>query len=312
MHAILRDVDQPADVTVVIPTHNRPTDVRHAVRSVLAQTYDAWRAIVVDDGSSAPVTHELLGTDDPRVEILRHDPGRGVSEARNAAIARATTPWIAFLDDDDLWAPTKLELQLGEAEQTGAAFLSCSATYVRPDGSWVYDRPAEATPDLSATLLEYNAVGEPSTVLVSRDMLARAGGFDPAFSMLADWDLWMRLSQLGPWHASPRTLCALLMHEGNMQVVARDTAETELALLGTRHQDVIARVGHGFGSPFIDLWLAEKRRRADPGIGASLHYLRCLAAARGPVGTARRAARRAALAVRPRRAPDWVTTLLVD
>lgn len=302
---------EPA-VTVIIPTHNRPEEVRRAVRSVLAQTREDWQLIVVDDGSEVPVTAETIGTDDPRVSIIRLEPAQGVSDARNAGLERADTPWIAFLDDDDLWAPSKLGLQLHAAEATGATLLYTAATYVTPAGRWVYNRSPVPTDDLGAFLLTHNAVGEPSTVMVRRDLLAHTGGFDPAFSMLADWDLWMRLSAVAKPLPLTAVTTAILVHEGNMQVTDRDHAEAELALLAERHHDVSERVGQELGSVFIDLWLAEKRFRADANLRTAGAYLRLQLAAYGPVDTVRRGLRQARLRARPRPGPAWARTLLSD
>src|SRR4051794_32636077 len=101
-------------VTVVIPTHDRAALVPRAVRSALAQRDVELEVIVVDDGSR-DATREVLGAlaaDGANVTVVRHDAPRGVATARNAGVERAAKPWVAFLDDDDVWAPTKLACQL--------------------------------------------------------------------------------------------------------------------------------------------------------------------------------------------------------
>lgn len=297
-------------VTVVLPTRNRPREVRRAVRSVLGQTHEDWRLIVVDDGSALPVTPGMLGVTDTRITVMRNDPARGVALARNAAIARADTPWVAFLDDDDLWAPDKLARQLADAEATQAEFLYSSATYVTPAGAWVYDRIVPPAEGLTAQLLAENVVGEPSTVLVARDALRRAEGFDPVFSMLADWDLWLRLSRTARPHATAEITTAILMHPGSMQLVERADASAELDRLAAKHRGLTDELGRGFGSPEIDLWLAEKHRRADPSVGTTLRYLRSMVAMHGRRDTAGRVVRRAYRTARPVAAPAWVRDLL--
>lgn len=297
-------------MTIVLPTRNRPREVRRAVRSVLGQTRDDWRLVIIDDGSDLPVTPQLLGSDDERITVIRHDPPRGVALARNAAIAQADTPWVAFLDDDDLWAPGKLARQLGDAAETGATFLYSSATYVTPAGTWVYDRIVPPADRLTEQLLAENAVGEPSTVLVAREVLERVGGFDPAFSMLADWDLWFRLSRDAQPHATGEITTAILMHAGSMQLVERADATTELERLAEKHRLVTDELGRSFGSPAIDLWLAEKHRRAAPGAGTTLRYVRSMTRVYGRRATVGRIARRAYRTARPRPAPPWAQALL--
>jgi glycosyltransferase involved in cell wall biosynthesis len=100
------------DVTVVIPTHNRKELLDRTLRSVLAQEDVDLSVVVVDDGSADGTEAFVQALADPRVSVVRHPEARGVSAARNTGIARATTTWLAFVDDDDLWAPTKLRAQL--------------------------------------------------------------------------------------------------------------------------------------------------------------------------------------------------------
>src|ERR687887_1081438 len=98
-------------VTVVIPTYNRSHVVDRAVRSALAQTHRDVEIIVVDDGSTDDTAARVRTFTDPRVRHVAR-PHRGVSAARNAGVALATTDVVAFLDSDDVWRPDKLEREL--------------------------------------------------------------------------------------------------------------------------------------------------------------------------------------------------------
>src|ERR687896_831399 len=112
------------DVTVVIPTRSRWDLLSTAaLPSALAQEDVEIEVIVVDDGSSDTTPDALAELADPRVRVLRHQRARGVARARNAGIAAARGEWIAFLDDDDLWSPRKLRLQLERAADTKAHVL---------------------------------------------------------------------------------------------------------------------------------------------------------------------------------------------
>jgi len=102
-------------VSVVIPTRNRPQLVLRAISSVLAQTVQDIEIVVVIDGPD-PKTVESLGTvGDPRLRWCANAESVGGAEARNIGVRMATAPWVALLDDDDEWLPTKLEEQLKEA-----------------------------------------------------------------------------------------------------------------------------------------------------------------------------------------------------
>ena len=114
-------------VSVVIPTYQRPDLVLRAVRSVLDQTMADFELIVVADGRDTETCEALATLGDARVSV--HVPERhlGNADARNAGVARARAPWVAFLDDDDLWLPLKLERQLRVARLAGCAHpvVSC-------------------------------------------------------------------------------------------------------------------------------------------------------------------------------------------
>src|ERR1700758_225015 len=98
------------DVSVVLPTHNRLHLLPVAIGSILRQEGVELELIVVDDGSTDGTGAWLdrLAAAEPRVKVVHHDRPRLMSGARNAGIARASSPWVAFCDDDDVWAPGKL------------------------------------------------------------------------------------------------------------------------------------------------------------------------------------------------------------
>ena len=114
-------------VSVVIPTHQRPGLVLAAVRSALEQTLRELEVIVVVDGRDPETRTALEGVTDAR--LIVHVPERhlGNADARNAGVGLARAPWIAFLDDDDTWLPTKLDRQLAVAQRAACPFpiVSC-------------------------------------------------------------------------------------------------------------------------------------------------------------------------------------------
>src|SRR5918995_1163359 len=109
-------------VTVVVPTRNRPRLLQRTLQSILAQQALAdLEVIVVDDGSWPNGAPEPAT--DARVRVVRHQTRAGVAAARNRGIALARGRWIAFCDDDDVWAPDKLVRQLEVARTTGASWI---------------------------------------------------------------------------------------------------------------------------------------------------------------------------------------------
>jgi glycosyltransferase involved in cell wall biosynthesis len=104
------------EVTVVIPTRNRPTLVTRAVRSALAQTVRDVEVVVVVDGPDEPTVAVLRAIPDPRLRVVELPASGGAPNARNTGVRVARAPWTALLDDDDEWHPDKLSIQLDLAK----------------------------------------------------------------------------------------------------------------------------------------------------------------------------------------------------
>ena len=102
-------------VSVVIPTRGRPQWVVRAVESVFQQSYAQLEAIVVIDGPDRDTAFLLQGIKDDRLHLIMLEENAGGSEARNIGVRAARGEWVAFLDDDDQWMPTKLAKQMEAA-----------------------------------------------------------------------------------------------------------------------------------------------------------------------------------------------------
>lgn len=182
-------------VSVIIPTRNRCRLLVDALASVRAQTHRGTIETWVVDDASCDGTAELLARDWPEVKLLRNDQQVDRAAARNQAIAQATGQLIAFLDDDDVWAPTYLARQ--------AAALADRASFV-VSGALIWDSangrctPVSQRPDLrryrslAHQLLVDSCVVTTSSVLFDAATLRRSGGFDPAQSHGCDLDLYLR------------------------------------------------------------------------------------------------------------------------
>ncbi|MEV7624787.1 glycosyltransferase [Actinoplanes sp. NPDC089786] len=109
------------DVSVVVPTRFRPDLVVRAVRSALAQTHGDLEVVVVIDGPDEPTEKALAALGDVRVRVITLPEKGGAPNARNQGARAATGKWVAYLDDDDEWLPSKLEIQLAAAAASTAA-----------------------------------------------------------------------------------------------------------------------------------------------------------------------------------------------
>ncbi|MGO4172591.1 glycosyltransferase family 2 protein [Bosea sp. TAF32] len=197
------------DVTVIVPTHNRRHMLPQAVHSVLRQHSVSIELVVVNDGSTDDTRPWLdrLAATDPRVAVVHHEQPRFISGARNAGLARAAGRWVAFCDDDDLWAPDKLAKQLG-ALRAGSARWGCTGVAVVDENLGVIGHHHVEGGDVLAALLESNRIPTGSTVIAERDLVREVGGFDTALRGSEDWDLWIRLARHSPLAAVDRPLIA--------------------------------------------------------------------------------------------------------
>jgi hypothetical protein len=162
-----------ARVDVVIPTRNRVDLCLEAARSVQAQTMQDWRLFVVDDGSDDPAVPDALERalrDDPRVSVLRRPVAGRAPAARHDGYLAGSSPWVAILDSDDVWLPTKLQRQLDVS--AGRDLVLAWFAWVRPDGSVRVVRRPEGEGRVSPLL-----TNNMSMPLISRSLLDRNGGF---------------------------------------------------------------------------------------------------------------------------------------
>lgn len=193
----MTDATRPT-VSVVIPTYKRAETLRRAVDSALEQTWTDLEVVIVDDHSEDGTEDVVAAIDDSRVRFLQHEVNQGGNAARRTAITASRGSYIAFLDADDLWYPTKIERQLEaiRASNGSAGFAYTWYEIELPDGSVLPGRrPTQGgfrTPDL----LRSNFVGTFSSVLVERAALDDVGGPDPAMPACQDWEFYLRVNQV--------------------------------------------------------------------------------------------------------------------
>lgn len=183
-------------VTVVIPVHDRAAMVAEAIASVLAQTYRDIGIVVVDDGSSdgsANAAEAVLADAAVPARVIRQ-PQRGVAAARNAGAAILDAQWIAFLDSDDLWLPRKLERQIAWLEARSAYRLAQTGERWCDAGRHRNPRQRHRKEERLFLRSLGCCLVSPSAVVIAHQLFAACGGFDEAFVVCEDYELWLRLT----------------------------------------------------------------------------------------------------------------------
>ncbi len=207
-------------VTVVVQAFNAAQFLEVTLQSLKEQTASPERILVVDDGSTDDTTAiaERLG-----VECLAQANG-GPGAARNRGLAAVETPFVAFLDADDWYAPDKLERSVSHLLDLGAACVATDAWIVR--GDRVERRKNDQRTVPVVLTLEMLLRGNPvvcSTVVARADAVRDAGGFDESQDLVAteDYDLWLRLSNREPISYLPEPLTFYRVHAGSLSANPR-------------------------------------------------------------------------------------------
>ncbi|MBY5923587.1 glycosyltransferase family 2 protein [Ferrimonas balearica] len=222
-------------ITVVITTYNRPDRLAKAIASVAAQDYPNLELVVVDDCSSKDYSSVLKGASIP-LRYFRQERNQGACAARNLGIREAKGKWIAFLDDDDQWAPEKLSRQvaaIGEADL-------CLCGYRVIENGHVQVLPLK---QISAKrLFRYNRICGTSGVLGRTEAL-RQEGFDESLVCSQDWDLFLRYALRQPLRYVAAPLC--LFSDGSHERISNSAKalsipQIERRLLAVeKHRSVI-------------------------------------------------------------------------
>lgn len=206
------------DITAVVPTRNRREVLALTLGSILAQEGVDLEVVVVDEGSTDGTAAALAAVDDARVRVVRHDEARGLAAARNAGTAAATSPWIAFCDDDDLWAPDKLRAQLDAIADLPGARWGCTGS-VSIDGDrriLGHQRPPESGEHGERLRMGNVIPAGGSSVLLDASLVRELGGFDPWPTGVEDYDLWVRAAQRAPLATVDRPLTGYRVWPGSM------------------------------------------------------------------------------------------------
>lgn len=227
-------------VSVVIPAFNAQAYISTAVDSVLAQTLRDFELIVVDDGSSDG-TGSVVQAYGGALRCLRQANG-GVSRARNHGVAESRGRYVAFLDADDAWQPSKLARQVEALERHGAHGACYTAVTIVDEGmAAIGEQRSGADLITRENLLVYGnlVLGGGSSLACTRDLLLATGGFDEALSLCADWEMWIRLANHTRFLYVDEPLVAYRALPGSMSrnpaLLERDT----LALLSKTLSPVI-------------------------------------------------------------------------
>jgi|ETNmetMinimDraft_8_1059916.scaffolds.fasta_scaffold36257_2 glycosyltransferase involved in cell wall biosynthesis len=210
-------------VSVIIPTHNRSQLLKRAIGSVLNQTYSKLECIVVDDASTDETTEVVASFNDDRIRCFRHKINRHASAARNTGIRHSKGELIAFLDDDDEWMDGKLEQQVNLLQKSpqNIGLVYCWMSYMKSEEELYNNKPI-LKGYIFKDMIDKQAIGNSSTLLVRRKVIDQIGGFDETLPRGNDGDFIRRVSQKYEVDYVPEVLVRIYSGHGYDRISTND------------------------------------------------------------------------------------------
>ena len=218
-------------VSVIMNVRNGAVFLREALDSVLGQTFADWELIAWDDCSTDNSSDIIAQYRDPRVRYFLSPEDTPLGKARENAIRRATGTWLAFLDQDDVWLPHKLERQM-ELAQEGVGLIYGRAVMFYPDGrqrDYDYAHEFTALPegDIFQQLFTDACFIAMSSAVLRRSAVEEIGGIPAAITAIPDYYLYVAIARRYQARAVQQPVCRYRMHPGSMTHVNRRALHSE-------------------------------------------------------------------------------------
>ena len=251
-------------ISVIMNAYNGAAYLREAVGSALAQTFADWELIFWDDRSTDDSAEVFRSFRDPRLRYFLAPTRTPLGPARIDAVAHARGAWIAFLDQDDVWTPTKLERQMALAQAPGAdrvGLIYGRALLLDPSGRRrVHDHRHEFSPlpegDIFRSLVEDSCYIAMSTAMVRASAYAAVGGIRRGYDLAIDYHLYLALARRFEARALQDVCClyrthadslsgsrALEVHTEVLRILDEFAADIDPAMLARRrrvHESLVA------------------------------------------------------------------------
>ncbi|MFA6158125.1 MAG: glycosyltransferase family 2 protein [Candidatus Paceibacterota bacterium] len=226
-------------VTILVATYNRAHYIGEAVASAQKQTFQNWELIILDDASTDGT--ETIARDmaarDSRIAYVRHPQNKGIAGNRNAGLALAKGTYIAVLDSDDVWtAPTKLERQVAYlASNPACVAVGTQVSVIDENGARTGSISYETTDaGIRAHFLRRNQFAQ-SSIMYRLSAAQAVGGYDPAWTVNDDYDLWLKMGSQGTFANLSEEMAAYREHTGGITKTKRLKAAIEHLRIIKKH-----------------------------------------------------------------------------
>ena len=231
-------------VSVIIPTCNRVDLLKKALDSVLSQTYQNIEIVIVDDASSDETPVYCNSLNNERIFYYRLSSAKGGNHARNFGVEKSKGQFIAFLDDDDEWQPTKLSEQIRiliNNRSIGLVYTGANVINVHHNVN--YKITPKKRGDLSHSILTYNHIGTTSSVMMRRSVFSDAGMFDISMPQLQDYDLWIRVCQICNIDYIEKPLINYYVHNSDSQVTTSvEKNKSSIEMIDKKYEHLLLKL----------------------------------------------------------------------
>src|SRR5271166_3097626 len=241
-------------VSVIVNVRNGASTLREALDSVMAQTFSDWEVIVWDDCSTDGSANIVARFSDPRIHYFLSPQETSLGKARDNAIRQARGEWLAFLDQDDVWMPRKLEMQMALADQATGIIYGRTVRFYPSGMERDYDQAHEFTllpeGDIFTQLFTTGCFIAMSSAVFRRSAIEEIGGIPEEVAIIPDYYLYAAVARRHPARAVQEVVCRYRMHGANMSKM------TAIAM----HQEVLWLVGQ-WADSLDPLTVARCRKR---------------------------------------------------
>lgn len=179
-------------ISVIVTAYKNPKNLERALRSVVNQTYRNIEILVIDGGNLKENEDVVKKFDDERIVYYGVEKDRGVQHARNLGMRIAKGEYLAYLDEDDEWDPTKLEKQVKEFDDPNVALVICWSK-IKVEKGWFVDKTLRY-PEYEDLLRSFN-LSSTSAYLIRKDVLREVGGWDELIRGMHEYDIALKLAK---------------------------------------------------------------------------------------------------------------------
>jgi glycosyltransferase involved in cell wall biosynthesis len=223
-------------VSIIMNVRNGASTLRESVESVLAQSFHDWELVVWDDRSTDDSPQVIATYKDPRIRYFCSPEESCLGRARADAMRQASGSWLAFIDQDDVWLPRKLEKQMGLADDSVGLIYGRTVRFYLSGLERDYDQTHEFKPlpegDIFTQLFRDSCFIAMSSAVFRREAVEATGGIPDAIRIVPDYWLYVAVTQRYPVRAVQEVVCRYRMHAANLsRAVVRQMNEEVLWLI---------------------------------------------------------------------------------